>query len=48
MGLPPGLPAARLRRIADRFWAAVILAAFDAGTHLGYAFEDEDFRPHGI
>jgi len=48
VGLPPGLPAALLRRIAERFCALVILAAFDAGTHFGYLPFFEVLRPQGL
>jgi len=36
VGFPPGLPAFLFLLIAERFCAAVIRAAFAAGTHLGY------------
>ena len=48
LGLPPGLPAALLRLIAERFCAFVILAAFAAGTHLGYLPFLELLRPQGL
>jgi len=46
VGLPPGFPAFRFLRIADFFWAAVIRAAFEAGTHLGYLPFFALLRPH--
>ena len=48
LGLPPGLPAALLRLIAERFCAFVIRAALAAGTHLGYLPFFEVFRPQGL
>ena len=48
VGLPPGLPAALLRRIADLFCAFVIRAALEAGTHLGYFPFFEVLRPQDL
>ena len=50
VGLPP-TPCftARLRLTALFFWDAVILEAFEAGTHFGYPLFDffADFLPQG-
>jgi hypothetical protein len=48
VGFPPGLPAALFLLIAERFCEGVILAAFDAGTHLGYFPFLEVFLPQGL
>jgi len=48
VGLPPGFPAALLRRIAERFCAFVIRAALAAGTHFGYLPFFEVLRPQAL